>query len=196
MSYLFHSETVEVSGIECLLEYFHDEDSDAPWENDEGCGTVRKAHDAHAERCSDKKPGERPLNQAGRNEYQFYYDWQEAMKIAKRDGWNAKPLDAPNRALRAVQSDFDYLQGYVNNDWHYAGVVCTVLDADGEKTDVSDSCWGFETLNDYHETEGKAMAQSLIEGHLQAKREAWRKALHEARERKYWNSRDIETVGA
>lgn len=196
MDYPIETKTLTILGVDCLIGYFQDQDADAPWDMSEGHGPVRKTNTPHWRRHAGKKPGERPLNQADRNEYQFYYDWQEAIKLAKRDGWNTEPYDAPNRVARAVQADFDFLRGYVNGNWEYVGIVCTILDADGEKTDVADSCWGCETFGDYHLTSGTDMATELVNGHLRAKREAWRAALHEARERKYWACRDVETTGA
>jgi hypothetical protein len=58
-----------------------------------------------------------------------------------------------------------------------------VLDSEGEETDDTESCWGFETFNDYHEEAAQEMA------HILAQAVAKRK-------RKYWASRDIQTLGA
>lgn len=192
MEYPIHSETIEHCGETIRIEYFHDADSGTPWENAEGHGPVRTSNYRHG----DKKPGERPMNCPDRNEYQFYYDWQQSMKIAKRDGWNTAPYDAPNKALRAVQADFDFLRGFLNEEWGYVGIVCTVLDAEGEETTDADSCWGFETFKDYHLTAGKELAESLAEAVHKAKLDNWRYALREARQRKYWASRDVVTIGA
>lgn len=167
------------------VEFMHDADADAPWENCEGHGTVRKSYNAHSEHRSDKKPGERPLNCPGRNEYQYYYDWQEAIQIAKRDGWNAAPFDAPDRVRRAVQSDFDYLRGYLAEEWFYVGVV--VKDPDGE---TLKALWGVETLRGYH----LEVAQELVSQCIEDRRAAWRCALKEARAKRYWECRDVETV--
>lgn len=196
MKYPIQTETIEHLGVTVRIEYFYDSDTEPPWENAEGHGPVRKSNYRHGQHSSDKKPGERPLNCPDRNEYQFYYDWQEAIKIAKRDEWNAEPFDAPNKALRAVQADFNFIRGYLNDEWQYVGIVCTVLDADGDETMDSDSCWGFETFKDYHETAGREMAETLAENVHTAKLESWRSALREARNRKYWASRDVMTVGA
>jgi hypothetical protein len=95
-----------------------------------------------------------------------------------------------------VQQDFDFLRGWINDDWYYVGVVCTVLDADGEGTNETDSCWGFESLDDYHETAGREMAESLAESTHKARLHQWRAALKEARARKYWACRGVDTVGA
>ena len=136
-----------------IVEFVHDADADAPWENCDGHGTVRKSRNVHVEGRSDKKPGERPLNCPDRNEYQFYYDWQEATQIAKRDGWNNATFDAPNRVQRAVQADFDYLRGWIYSNWVYVGVI--VKDDQGN---TLNSLWGVETLSDYH----VEVAQELV----------------------------------
>lgn len=199
MDYPIQTQTIEHLGVTVRVDYFHDSDRGCPWDECDGHGPVRKSSHRHGVNWStngDKKPGERPLNCPDRNEYQFYYDWQQAMKIAKRDGWNAAPYDAPNKALRAVQADFDSLRGFLNDEWCYVGIVCTVLDAEGEETTDADSCWGFETLDDYHETAGREMAEALAESTYKARLHQWRAALKEARARKYWASRDVETVGA
>lgn len=198
MKYPINTETIEHLGVTVRIEYFHDADAGMPWENSDGHGPVRKTTHRHGVNWStngDKRPGERPMNYPDRNEYQFYYDWQAAMRIAKRDGWNAEPYDAPNKALRAVQADFDFLRSFLNEEWGYVGIVCTVLDAEGEETTDADSCWGFETFKDYHLTAGKELAESLAESVHETKRKNWRAALCEARNRKYWASRDVVTIG-
>jgi hypothetical protein len=158
------------------ITFDYDEFCEPPWESSDCHGPVRKSNNAHNEYRSDKKPGERPLNSASRNEYQYYYDWQEAMKMAKRDNWNTAPYDAPNKALRAVQQDFDYLRGWVNNKWHY--VFVTV-----EYEDQTESIGGVETYNDYHIEYGNEMLADLIA-----------RVEKEKQNREYWNSRDVCTV--
>lgn len=149
-----------------------DEFSDAPWDYSDYHGPIRKSNNAHNAYDSDKMPGERPLNRADRNEYQFYYDWQKAMQTAVKD-WGCKSKAS---ATKVVQSDFDYLRGWVNDDWHY--VVVTV-EYEGE-TD----CLGMvETFNDYHLECGKEMLADLIA-----------RVEKEKQNREYWNSRDVCTV--
>lgn len=158
------------------ITFAHDEFSDAPWENSDGHGNVRKSSKAHNVYYSDKLPGERPLNKPARGEYQYYYDWAGAMKMAKRDSWNAAPYDAPNKALRAVQQDFDYLRGWVNGEWSY---VFVTVEYEGE----TDSIGGVETFNDYHIECGNEMLADLIA-----------QVATEKRNIEYWNSRDVCTV--
>jgi hypothetical protein len=153
-----------------------DEFSDAPWDSSDYHGPVRKSDNAHNKWDSDKRPGERPLNSANPNEYQFYYDWQKAMQTAKHEGWNTAPYDAPNKALRAVQQDFDYLRGWVNNKWYY---VFVTVEYEGE----TESLGGVETYNDYHIECANEMLADLIA-----------RVEKEKTDREYWNSLDICTV--
>ncbi len=184
MNHAFHTETIE--GL--TVKFIYDTDADAPWDSSEGHGSVRMSRHAHCHSgigYSDKTPGERPLNSPDRNQHQYYYDWQAATKSARVDGWNAAPYDAPNRVQRAVQADFDFLRGYINDDWCYVGVV--IEDTDGN---TLDSLWGVETFKGYHIEQAREMVAACWE----TKRDVWRKALHEARERKYWALRGVETV--
>lgn len=196
MSEAFNTETIEHRGITVQIEYFYDQDAGKPWENCEGHGVMREAYSYYDK--PEKKPGE-VLIQGERGNY-WVYDIQETTKLAKRDGWGVS--DAPAGLTKnqitalAVQKDLDFLRGWINDDWHYAGVVCTVLDSEGEETEDTESCWGFETFNDYHETAGKEMAEALAESVHRARLKQWRSALTEARARKYWASRDVVTVRA
>ena len=190
----FQTETIEHCGITVQIEYFYDDTMRAPWKECDGHGVIREAYGK-----PDKKPGE-VLISGGRGQY-WIYDFQESTKIAKRDKWgvhNAPAGLTQNQiTAMAVQRDFEYCKGWIQNAWHYAGVVCTVLDKHGEKIpNVEESCWGFETLDDYHETAGKEMAQALAESEHDRRLNQWRASLKECRARKYWASRDVETIGA
>ena len=200
MSETFQTETIESHGITVRIEYFYDYDTGAPWIENDGHGVIRSVRsNDYLRYATSKKPGE-VLFHAGRGRDTWIYDIQETTKIAKRDGWgvsNAPEGLTPKQITAlAVHRDFEYCKGWINDDWHYAGIVCTVLDSEGEETDIVDSCWGFETLNDYHEAAAHDMAQNLAESTHTARLTAWREALKEARARKYWACRDIQTVGA
>jgi hypothetical protein len=192
----FNTETIEHCGITVRIEYFYDHDMGRPWENSDGHGVIRSAYSYYGKPA--KKPGE-VLISCDRGDY-WIYDWAESTRIAKRDAWGVS--DAPAGLTKnqitqlAVQKDFDFLRGWLNDDWHYVGVACTVLDADGEETGINDSCWGFESLDDYHETAGREMAESLAESTHKARLHQWRAALKEARARKYRACRGVETIGA
>ena len=147
--------TLEIKGRTYRVTIEPDTDADYPWNNSEGYGPVRRSMYPAGQYGHDKRPGERPLNNPGRNEYQFYYDWKEASKLARKDGWNVEPYDAPHRVQRAVQADFDCLRRYLNGDWYYVGVI--VEDEDGE----TESLWGVESSNGDPEEIAKELAQEL-----------------------------------
>ena len=129
-----------------------------PWDEFDCHGPVRESRRPHVEGRSDKSPGERPLNSAGRNELQFYYDWQGAIAKAKAEGWNTESFDAPNPALRAVQADFDRLRAYLAGDWFYSVVTVSAVDSDGNEI-ASDTLGGVES--DYAGEQANEMAMDL-----------------------------------
>ncbi|MFN8994139.1 MAG: hypothetical protein ACK5X3_10835 [Pseudomonadota bacterium] len=191
METLYDGDTFELNGLTFRVKFESDYYSGAPWERCDGHGAVRKSYQRHRDGESDKKPGERPLNQAGHRDRQFYYDWAAACKDARRDGWNAEPYDAPNRIARAVEADFQFLSAFINNDWHYVGVIVELLDDDGEV--LSDtSLWGVETWKDNHCEVAHDLARELSAQH-DAEQE---QTAVESFEAHYWATRDVVTLGA
>jgi hypothetical protein len=138
----FHTERVEIEGVTYHVEHVYDTDSDAPWDREDGHGPV-----SDWER-RDKLPGERVLTE-DRGSYRFY-DFAEAMRIAKRDGWGvsdprAGETKAQQRA-RAVEQDYKRLRDWCNSEWHYMGVVVCPLNEDDEpRRKYSASLWGIES---------------------------------------------------
>lgn len=164
MSNIYDGMQIEKAGLTFVVNFPSDCYFDPPWENSDGHGPVRKSTKRHVDGYSDKRPCERPLNSPTRNEYQFYYDWQAAVKIAKKDGWNAKPYDAPKCIERAVLADFKYLAGYLNDDWNYIGVTVDLLNEEGEKVDGYDGIlWGIESnAGDYLLTVANELVDEII----------------------------------
>lgn len=84
-----------------------------------------------------------------------FYDFAHAVKLAKKDGWNTAPFNWPTngaRAHAAALADFEYLRRWCTDQWHYCGIIVTLLDADGEPDSVDASLWGIESEgDDYHE---------------------------------------------
>jgi hypothetical protein len=165
MSTLFDGDTITINGRAYRVNFEQYQYSNAPWEECDGHGPVRKSSKPHRDGYSDKAPGERPLNSAGRNEYQFYYNWVEAMRIAKREGWNAAPYDAPNKVLRAVQANFDYLRGWVNSEWGY--LIVTVTDLE---TGQYECLGGVESLGECARECAREMAQNMAHEYAIANR--------------------------
>lgn len=170
----YDSETLVVDGVEVKVTYTYDEDSDPPWENCDGHGLVT------GWMRRDKLPCERVLcedHRGGCNGHGMrrYYDWQEACRRARKEGWNAEPYDAPNRIERAVQNQFDYFKAWCDDEWCYVGVCVSV-------GTVEDSVWCVETWKDYHKEYAREMAEGLV-----------RSIKREEQERAYWAYRDVLT---
>lgn len=154
----YETETRESGTMSFRVEWFYDHDSDAPWDREDVHGPVSDWT------TRDKKPGEMVLC-ADRRSKRFY-DFAEAVKIARRDGWDTAPYKWPSdgaRAHAAAMADFDYLRRWCNDDWHYCGIVVTLLNADGEPDSVDASLWGIESDSpDYHdEVIGDLIAECL-----------------------------------
>ena len=127
---------------------------------DDSMGTPWDEHDFHGpvsdwRNIDSKAPGERVLC-TDRHSARFY-DVQEAMQIAKRDGWGCEHEEHRTKgeiAACAVNSDFENLRAWCNNDWWWVGVVLSKHeleeDEDGEQTIINlddnvDSLWGIES---------------------------------------------------
>ncbi|RQH02741.1 hypothetical protein [Paraburkholderia dinghuensis] len=110
-------------------------------------------------------------------------DKVETVELPGRDP--AKPLTRGEITAEAVRRDFEYLRRWCADQWHWVGLVVELLDGEGESVGgVSDSLWGMESgRDDYLQETAQGMADGLAAG-LQ----------REARERMYWNARDVETV--
>ena len=147
----------------------YDRDHGEPWKEECGHGPVSDWT------TRSKSAGERLLvadAYSGR-----YYDFAEAMKIAKRDGWglNVDELAKLTKRLghtptkgqiteAAVEHDFQYLKDWCDDKWHYIGVIVTLYNADGVPQDDR-SLWGVEDSGDYYQTVASELADELIALH-------------------------------
>lgn len=120
-----------------------DHDAAPPWVDDDGHGPVT--------RWVMRGPmgGERLLSVGADGNCFRYYDWDEALVIAERDGWDAKPYNEGQQSKReqaekAVKADFEYLQRWCREEWHYVSVTVTLLDPDGRPTIISQTYHGVE----------------------------------------------------
>ncbi|HFL6170874.1 TPA: hypothetical protein ACG4NJ_002218 [Pseudomonas aeruginosa] len=154
------------------VDFEDDYDAGAPWEMADGHGPVSDWENRDHYRGG-KRPGELILSKSDRcnrdGRYRFY-DFAEACRIALRDGWDAAPYNdgtetKRQQAARAARADFEYLRAWCNDEWRYVGVVVTLLDPQGEKTEVSESLWGVETLGDHHHETARQLADELAHGY-------------------------------
>lgn len=148
-----------------------DTDSGEPWEESEGHGPVSDWL------TRPKKAGERILS-SDRGSHRFY-DFAEAVKIAKRDCWGVgqerqaelekslgRPATKAEIATAAVELNFAYLKGWCDDEWRYVGVVVTLLDPDGEDSEMSASLWGVETYTEgYTQEVANDLVSELMEGY-------------------------------
>ena len=137
-------------------------------EFDESMGAPWKEHGSHGVvsewTTRGKAPGERVLNK-DHGSYR-YYDFQETMKIAKRDGWGPRERiegETEGQALaRAVEQDFEFLRSWCNDEWHWCGVIVELLDSDDEPTGETGALWGIEdNESKYIEEVGHELADEI-----------------------------------
>lgn len=156
--------TAKVDGFTVVATIHTDDCGDAPWDRSGGHGPVSEWT------TRDKAPGERVLNVNGSRKR--FYDYAAAIALAKLDGWDAKPYKTGTKgeqAVRAVESDFKFLQGWCKEDWQYVGVAVQVFRDDVELTGEYDhALWGIESIN----AEGylDTVAEELVADALDAAR--------------------------
>jgi hypothetical protein len=182
---LYDHDTFTRGGYEFRVTFPYDDWHRTPWDDCDGYGPVSEWT------SRDKRPGERILNQDGRS-YRFY-DWQEAIKIAKREGWGPPCGRHTNEfyrwALRlgrlptkgeiaeaAVEADFDRLRRWCNDEWQYVGVVVELV----SEPERGDSVWGIESdAYDYLEETAYELADRIVD---ELNKEKTQRETQEARE--------------
>jgi len=144
----YRTTTLELNGRTYSARWFYDTDMGAPWDEHDGHGPVSDWT------RRDKKPGELVLSED--RGMRRFYDFQQAIAMAKAEGWNTEPYNWPTKgaqAQAAVMADFKHLQDWCNDRWHWCGIQVALLDDDGELTERHASLWGIEDMpgsNAYH----------------------------------------------
>ena len=155
-------DTFEHKGQTFRVQFEHDGTHGAPWEEEEGHGPVRKSRIGYSGRPA-KAPNERVLWSDRHSA--LLYDFAEAVRIAKRDGWGAPPFKTGTkgeRAVRAVEADFKRLKYWCNDEWSYVGVIVHLLDDDGASIE-SASLWGVESdAGEYIAEVAKELADEIL----------------------------------
>lgn len=119
--------TCEVEGFTLIARLSRDHDHGPPWKEEDGHGPVSDWRPK-----KDKRAGEVVLS-TDRYAARFY-NWAEAIKIAKRDGWDAPPYGTGTKgeqAERAVKQDFELLKRWCDDEWWYG-----IIDIEVSKGDV------------------------------------------------------------
>lgn len=176
-------------GFYAVVKLPYDDHMGPPWKEHDGHGPVSNWT------TRDKRPGERVL--CSDRHSKRYYDFAEAVRIARRDGWGlasehveqltaklGRPLTKGEIAVASVEHDFEHLQDWCEDRWHWIGVCVDIFNAEDEEV-YSDSVWGVADIDDYWKTLVLEFIQTGID-----------KLETEAAEVAYWASRDVETVTA
>lgn len=153
------AEWTDTDGIRYVATVYRDDDATPPWDRSDGHGPV-----TNWER-RDKAPGERVLNTDGRAKR--YYDFAEAIVIAKRDGWGCEGGRKEGETLkayraRAVERDFEFLQSWCDDGWEYVGVDVQAWIGDVHLVgQYHCACWGMESNSGAHvnEVAGECLAE-------------------------------------
>ena len=161
MNNTIHTEDFTTAkGTRYRVEITPDDFNEAPWEFSDGHGDVSDWT------TRDKKAGELVLNSDGTNKR--FYNFQEAIKIAKRDGWGCDGLtekETPGeKAAKAVMADYKYLKSWCKDEWFYAFLYVVLLDSEGEEIAEYDDYLGgveFGYGMEYWKEEAATMAEGL-----------------------------------
>jgi hypothetical protein len=156
--------TAKRYGFTVTATIHHDGDNDAPWDNEDGHGPISDWRDKDS-----KRAGELVLC-TDRNRARFY-DFAEAVKQAKTEGWDAKPYNKNGRetkgqqAAKAARADFERMRAWCRDEWFYVGVAVTVA---WEETNLipkyAHALWGIESdAGDYLREVANELAAEAIE---------------------------------
>lgn len=130
-----------------------DEDMGAPWAEHDFHGVISE----YTSRA--KRPGERVLCED--RGYKRFYDVQESMRKAMRDGWG-RHIDGQTKrqaTAAAVDADFERMRGWCNDEWCWVGVSVT---ATGEEDNYSNALWGIESDSpEYHKEVARELADEV-----------------------------------
>lgn len=190
MSNTYNTETREIDGRKYRIEWQYDDTSGRPEGESDGHGVCADINFDPKTFGEDPEDGEldleevvrhkmmRVLDTASRRQtwYRVYDVW-ETMKVAKANGWRDLKWEAehPNateeeKLMAAVDADFNYLQGWYDDDWHWCGITIMLLDEEGDDTEHEASLWGLTSDDaEYHE---EVIKELVSEIQRQVKREA------------------------
>lgn len=131
-------DNITVDDMKFAVYFEHDDDYTPPWERCDGHGPVSE--------YTDRKKAHSEMILYSDGIHNRYYDYQEACKIALKDGWNYEGSTGTKHeiAAKAAMHDYEYLRQWCNDEWHYVGVIVKLLDDDGDETGIYESLFGVE----------------------------------------------------
>lgn len=164
---LYDGDTFEHRGYSFRVRFEHDDCLGEPWKEHDGHGVISDWT------TRDKEPGERVL--ATDRNHRRYYDVRETMKIARRDSWGCSHSTLVNGVFNsghatkgeaiacAVDEDFERMRGWCVDAWQWIYAVVTLLDEDGDDTDVRESLGGLESDDDtYLSVAARELADEIV----------------------------------
>lgn len=151
--------SIEEDGFEVTATIYHDDTQEAPWDREDGHGPVSEWT------SRGKAPGERLLHKDHGSSR--FYDFAEAVKIARRDGWGSEGdegMKPGEKAARAAEEDFERLRRWCADQWGYVGVSVTVSRNGVQLTqDYAHALWGIESdCGDYINEVAKDCAEEAL----------------------------------
>lgn len=139
MNSIYDGLVITVDGIDFKVSITHDDCFGPPWDENDCHGPVSEWTRRQ------KAPGEMVLC-ADRGVKRFY-DFQEAVKIARRDGWGVagRTFRTPGeQAHAAALADFENLRRWCDNQWGYVVLGVSLLDDDGDEMGETEYLGGVE----------------------------------------------------
>ena len=166
----YQTEDFTCEGLTFRASLYPDDSSGAPWDENDGHGSVRFIEDREP-----LERGEVILYDAPRGRY--VYDSGAALVQASREGWGLsddemqrlasrlgkRPTRAQIRA-ESVRRDMAYLRGWCADDWCYVGVCVQRIGPDGEPVGnpYAHALWGVESSGDYWREVACELANELM----------------------------------
>ena len=151
----------EINGFTVTARVDRDDCMGEPWKEHDGHGPVSDWT------SRDKAPGERVL--VSDRHSKRYYDYAGAIKIAKRDGWDAPPYGegtSGEQAARAVEADFKHLSDWCNDEWYWCSVILSVSKNGVTLDEYAASLGGIESTDRSYLTEvaNELLDEAVVQG--------------------------------
>lgn len=155
----------EHAGLRFRCGWVPDDAHAAPWIEYGGLGHVRAS-----EARRGKAAGERLLWDGGARLGALLYSYADAIAAARDVLAKYPPTDGDTRTLgqRAaaeVESEFARWRAYAADAWHYGVLAVTLLDTDGNETDLVEYLGGIESDSgeDYMRERAAGLAETLAD---------------------------------
>lgn len=110
--------------IKHTCEILADDFSGYPWDEEDGHGIIE------CRTSSEKRPGELLIHKSRSS--CLFYDFEESVKIAKRDGWGCEfitdDMTPKQKASVSAMADYEYCLAFAEQDWQW--VMLKVFQSD------------------------------------------------------------------